>query len=304
VVRDANTRILELIKGKVDLSTMAIKPDQLIALEKYSDRLNIQKQAGLGYTYLAMNLRKPPLSDLLVREAISKAINFQEIIDIKFNGFASLATGMLPNGHWAKNSDLFPIKYAPKEAQRLLKKSGFKLPIKLTIMTTPDRFRQSLSLIYKDQLEKIGIILEVRILEWATLYQNMREGNFDLFSAQWLPVVDPNLFDWVFHSKNIPEPDKAGGNRGGFYDPDIDKWIEEAQVNFNTNIRKKLYQKIEKKLLRELPYIPLWFEDNIAVSSKRLVGFKPDRINSFLPIVKAHIENEIPLNPSLEKGEI
>ncbi|MES2503693.1 MAG: ABC transporter substrate-binding protein [Myxococcota bacterium] len=287
VVRDNNTRLLELVKGKADLSMGNIRPFQLPLLEKYASRIQIQKAPGLGYAYLAMNLRKSPLSDVRVRKAIALGINIDEILNAKFQGLASKATGMLPSGHWAKDSKLMPLRYDPIEAKRLLKETGLKLPIKLTLLASTDRFRQSFSLIYKHQLKQIGIDLDIRIQDWATAFQNIRQGNFDLVSAIWSPVVEPNLFEWVFHSGNIPDADKAGGNRVAFRDGEVDAWIEKAQATFDVAGRKVLYGLIEKRLQASLPYVPLWFEDNIIVSSLRLTGFVPSRQESYLPLLKA-----------------
>ncbi len=290
VVRDGNTRLLELIKGKADLSVGNIRPFQLPALEKYRSQLTVYSVPGLGYMYLAMNLRKKPLSDIRVRRAIAMSLDLELILKAKFGVMATRATGLLPPGHWAKDSGLPLIPYDLVEARKLIKQTGLKLPIKLQIITTPDRFRQSFALIYKQQLQKIGIELDVRIQDYATAFQNIKQGNFDIVSAMWTPVTDPNLFDWVFHSSNIPGADKAGGNRVAFIDAKIDAWIEAAQLNFNPTVRRMLYGKIERRLLESLPYVPLWFEDNITVISSRLKGFIPDREGSFLPLTKAYVE--------------
>ncbi len=290
VVRDGNTRLLELMKGKADLSIGNIRPFQLPVLDKYHSSLKVYSVPGIGYMYLAMNLRRKPLSDIRVRRAIAMSLDLEAILKAKFGVMATRATGLLPPGHWAKDSGIPLIPYDSVGAQKLMKQTGFKLPIKLQIITTPDRFRQSFALIYKDQLSKIGIELDIGIQDYATAYQNIKDGNFDIVSAMWTPVTDPNLFDWVFHSANIPGPDKAGGNRVAFVDSQIDAWIEAAQLNFDPTVRRMLYGKIERRLLEKLPYVPLWFEDNITVVSSRLKGFVPDREGSFLPLTKAYVE--------------
>lgn len=292
VVRDGNSRVLELIKGKADFASGNIKPFQLPALEKYSDRMRIEKTPGLDYMYFAMNLRKPPLSDVRVRRAISMGLNIEPILKAKFKGTASRATGMLPTGHWAKDETLKPLEYNPEKARKLLQETGYQLPLKLTLLVGTDRFRQSIALLYRHQLKKIGIELEVRIADAAVVYQSMRQGQFELFTAIWTPVVEPNLFDWVFHSSRIPSQDKAGGNRGAYIDPELDKMIEQAQMTTNRAERKALYGQIERRLLETLPYIPLWFEDNITVTSRRLVGFVPTRTSSFLPLTRARLERQ------------
>lgn len=293
VVRDSNTRLLELIKGKADFSSGNIKAYQVPVLEKYRDRLQIFQTPGLDYAYLAMNLRRPPLSNIKVRQAIAHALDLDSILKAKFHRMAMRATGLLPEGHWAKDPHLQLLDYHPEKSKKLLQETGLKLPLKLTLLAGTDRFRQSISLIFKQQLKQVGIDVEIRVQDWATTYAQMKQGQFDLYSAIWTPVVEPNLFDWVFHSNRIPSADNAGGNRGAYVDLVLDRLIEQAQESSNISKRSKIYAQIENRLLNTLPYIPLWFEDNITVISKRLVDFKPTRTASFLPLTQAALKEGI-----------
>ena len=127
----------------------------------------------------------------------------------------------------------------------------------------------------------MGIDVEVRVGEWATLYADIKRGNFEMFSAKWTQVVEPDLFHWVFHSASIPGENAAGGNRGAFVDEDVDRWIEEGRTLQDVDARKVPYQKVERRLLETLPYIPLWFEDEIAVVGPRVKGFALNRSGAF-----------------------
>lgn len=130
----------------------------------------------------------------------------------------------------------------------------------------------------------MGIEVHLQVKEWSALYQDMQQGNFELFGAVWTPVVDPELFYWVFHSNSIPSADNAGGNRVSYKNPIVDKWIEQTQIISDINERAKLVYQIENQLAQDLPYIPLWFADEIVVHSKRILNFKPTRTGSLLPL--------------------
>jgi ABC-type transport system substrate-binding protein len=71
----------------------------------------------------------------------------------------------------------------------------------------------------------------------------------------------------------------------------VDAWILEAQSAFKRDRRRILYGLIEKRLLETMPYVPLWFEDNIVVSNRRLKNFVPARGESYLPLVKAYLND-------------
>ncbi len=311
VVRDPTTRLLELIKGKADMAMAgAILPIQLPALDAYRGQLNVYSQPGLGYGYIGMNLRGPrnpsatqeseqdrtrrALAHQDVRRALALAINVDEIIVTKFRGKARRASGMIPDGHWAKASGLRPLPYDPQLAQKLLDRAGFydrgrrkHGRFRLTISATPDRFRQSIALIYAHAFRQIGVDVSVRVQDWASLYQDIKQGNFEMFSAMWTPVLEPDLLHWVFHSENIPSANHGGGNRGSFRDALIDKWTTEARHSDDLLERKRLYQAIEERLQETLPYIPLWFEDDTIVASKRVKGFRQMRSGSLLELMRA-----------------
>ncbi len=105
-----------------------------------------------------------------------------------------------------------------------------------------------------------------------------------------MPVTEPDLYYFVHHSSSIPKGDDSGGNRHGFKNAEIDRLIEEGRTTMAPEQRKLIYQKIERIMLEELPYIPLWNEHRIIVYNKeRLQGFKPDASGSFLGLRKAYL---------------
>lgn len=314
VVKDGTTRLLELMDGKADLLVGDVEPVQLDVIKKRKG-LRIKRQTGLGFSYLAMNLRGPKseaqaastqsdedenarsaraLANVKVRRAIAHALDIDRVIQTKLRGAAQRADGMLPPGHWAKAPGLEPPAYDPKEAERLLDEAGFARRedqgrFSVRMSTTTNRLRRSIALIFAHQLRQVGIDVEVRVGEWATLYADIKRGNFEMFSAKWTPVVEPDLFHWVFHSASIPGVGQAGGNRGAFVDADVDRWIEEGRTLQAPSERKTPYQKVERRLLEKLPYVPLWFEDEIAILGPRVERFDLNRSGALFGLASAKL---------------
>ncbi len=314
VVRNQTTRLLELIDENADLIIGDMSPTA-VDVVKQNAHLAIQTAPGLDYSYMALNLRGPrggdedpekartrrALADVRVRRAIAHALHLDEVIATKLRGAARRATGMLPPGHWAKNEDLTPIPFDPQTARTLLDQAGFPDRgedaggrFSVVINTTPQRLRKSIALLFQDYLRDVGIDAKLRVAEWSTLYQEIRQGNFEMFSAKWTPVVEPDLMHWVFHSSNIPSPDHAGGNRGAYVDHELDRWIDEGRTMSDRKTRAPYYQKAEARLAEALPYVPLWFEDLIAVQHQRLTGFALTRTSSLVPLDAARLG---PLGP-------
>ncbi len=161
---------------------------------------------------------------------------------------------------------------------------------KLTIATTPNRLRQSTAQLFADFLNKVGIEASIRVKDWSALYQDMKQGQFELFSAVWVPVTDPDLYHFVHHSSSIPDDGKAGGNRHGYKNPEIDRLIDEGRITMDAEKRKGIYQEVERKMIEDLPYIPLWNEHRIVVlNSERIKGFEPISTGSLMGLRKAYI---------------
>lgn len=312
VVRDENTRILELMGKKADISDSDFSPVNIAELKK-NPHLEVDQLKGLGYTYLAMNLRDPraedvkgsakyltraALSNKKVRQAIARSIDIDEIIKTVLLNTADRASGLMPNGHWAKDKNLLAIAYDPQTAEKLLDEAGFKrgtdnMRFKVTIATTPNRIKQNTAQLFTDFLRKVGIDASLRIKDWGALYQDMKQGNFEMFIANWVPVTDPDLYYFVHHSSNIPDGEKGGGNRHAYKNPEADRLIELGRVTLDKEKRKTIYQQIERIMLEDLPYIPLWNENRVVVFNRdRVKGFISSSTGSMLGLRNAYIADQ------------
>jgi peptide/nickel transport system substrate-binding protein len=294
VVRDETTRVLELLKGRADLVNNAVSPAVLPLLRK-EPGLRVLERPGTGYAYLGFNLRSGPLADERVRRAVCHLLEVKPVVEHKFHGLAVPATGMLPGTHWAY-SPSGGCRYDPAEAARLLDAAGYGDPdgpggaprLRLSLKVSTDRFRKSVALVLQEQLARGGIAVEVRSLEFGTLFNDIRRGNFEMVTLKWASVIEPDMLRSVYHSKNVPtEENHWGGlNRGALRDAELDALLEEAS-RVGPEERKVLYARAQEMLNALLPYAPLWHESSVAVVSRRLEGFEPSAHNFFSPLAKA-----------------
>ncbi|MFB6350427.1 MAG: ABC transporter substrate-binding protein, partial [Bradymonadaceae bacterium] len=132
------------------------------------------------------------------------------------------STGMLPKSHWMYEGDVRTYPYEPERAKKLLDEAGYPNPdggdtprFRLEFKVSAQKFRKSIAQLIGRHLGRVGIDVRVRSYEWGTFFHDVKSGNFELTSLQWVSVR-PSMYRWIFHSKNIPSPEKrsAGGNRG------------------------------------------------------------------------------------------
>ncbi|MBI3595092.1 MAG: ABC transporter substrate-binding protein [Nitrospirae bacterium] len=283
IIPEDTIREMELQKGSLDFLENALPPDFLPFLEKDS-HFTVFKTEGTTYAYLGLNLQDPILSRKKVRQAMAYAINREIIIDEVLKGLGKPATGLIPASHWAYYGDVEKYAYAPMKAKKLLDEAGLILPpggeprFKLIFKTSQNDLSKRIGEVIQQQFKEVGIQMEIRTYEWGTFYSDIKSGNFQLYSLRWVGIQDPDIYYDLFHSSSIPP---LGANRGHFSNAEIDRLVEEGRVTLDPEKRKIIYEKIQKIISEELPYINLWTFSNVAVLKKGLKGFISDPSGDF-----------------------
>ena len=114
----------------------------------------------------------------------------------------------------------------------------------------------------------MGIQLELRPLELATLFSDVTKGNFQITYQRWVGAnTDPDFFEYAFSSKRVP-PD--GANRGHYRNASIGALTDQIRVEMNQEKRKALCSEVQKILAEDLPYLPMWFNDVVSAHRRSL----------------------------------
>ena len=271
VVPDTTTRALELRKGSADIAINALTSDMVLTLER-DPNLAVLRAPGTVLAYMAFNTRDPILKDERVRQALAYAIDRRPFIEYLQRGFARPASSLLPPESWAYNGDVPSYDHDPARARQLLEQAGYPevngVRFHLTMKSSTEESTRLMAAVLQQQLRQVGIALDIRTFEFATFFSDVTHGLFQLYSLRWIGGnEDPDIFEYVFHSSKFPP---NGANRGYFADPRIDTLIDQARQELDQNTRKHLYAEIQRTLADELPYINLWYFDNVLVHSKRV----------------------------------
>ncbi|HEX9368120.1 MAG TPA: ABC transporter substrate-binding protein [Vicinamibacterales bacterium] len=285
VVPDDTMRGLELRKGAVDLVVNDVAPDIVWQMQR-EGKLQIAIGPGTDYAYIGLNLKDPILQRIEVRKAIGYAIDRDAIVKYLRRGFASTAVGILPPMSWAFQREVFDFRYDPAEARRLLDAAGFPDPdgdgprprLALTLKTsTAEMYRIQAAAIQQD-LARVGIALEVRSQEFATLLGDVVKGNFQMYTAQFVGVTDPDMLRRVFHSAQAPP---NGLNRAHYRNVEVDRLIEQASAMTDDEQRRVLYEQAQTAIARDVPVISLWYKTNVAVFQPGIHGVRLSPIADF-----------------------
>jgi len=123
----------------------------------------------------------------------------------------------------------------------------------------------------QQQLREVGIVLDIRSFESATFFADVTHGAFQLYGLRWVGGnEDPDIF-YVFHSSRFPP---NGSNRGFYSNPRVDTLIDKARREVDPSVRKPLYTEVQGILADELPYVDLWYLDNVLVHTRRVKNIR------------------------------
>jgi peptide/nickel transport system substrate-binding protein len=271
VVPDTTTRALELRKGSADIASNALTSDMILALEK-EPNLEVQHAPGTVLSYLAFNLRDPILRDVRVRHALAYAIDRQPMIQYLWRDFAQPAASILPPQSWACDAEVPKYNYDPEKARQILNSAGYPavngVRFHLTMKTSTEESTRLMVAVMQQQLRDVGIVLDIRTFEFATFLADVTSGAYQMYSLRWIGSnEDPDIFEYAFHSDKFPP---HGANRSFYVNPRLDALINQGRSETGLGRRKAIYDEVQNILATDLPYINLWFLDNVLVHTKRV----------------------------------
>jgi peptide/nickel transport system substrate-binding protein len=281
IVPDATTEALELRKGSGDVAINALTPDTVITLAR-EPSLAVEQAPGTEVQYLGFNLRDPILKDVRVRQAIAFALDRRPMIEYLWRGEAQPARSILPPQSWAFNGDVPTYDHNPEKARELLDAAGYPLihgeRFHITMKTSTTESTRLMAAVMQQQLREVGIILDIRSFEAATFFSDVTHGAFQMYGLRWVGGnEDPDIF-YVFHSSRFPP---NGANRGHYVNAKVDALIDQARREVDPKVRKAIYAELQIILAEELPYIDLWYLDNVLVHNKRVRNLKLNPAGNF-----------------------
>ena len=271
IVPDATTQALELRKGSGDvIINGSFPPDTVVTLQREAS-LAVESAPGTRLAYLGFNLQDPILKDVKVRQAVAYALDRQRMINYLWRGQAQAARSVLPTQSWAYEGKVPAYEHNPDKARALLDAAGYPavngVRFHITMKTSTDENTRLMVAVMQQQLREVGIALDIRSFEFGTFFSDVTHGAFQLYGLRWIGGnEDPDIF-YVFHSSRFPP---NGANRGHYANPKVDALIDRARREVNPAVRKPIYAELQQVLAEDLPYINLWYLDNVLVHNKRV----------------------------------
>lgn len=274
-IPDSNTSFLHLKQNKLDLASLSPMQVSRQLASQFKENYNILTRPSSSYTFLGFNLRKEKFQDIRIRQALSLAINRQELIDILFFSYAKVCNGPFMPNTFAYNSEVLPIAQDIEKAKELLNQAGYneENPLSFEIVTnTGNEIRMNAAQIIQHQLKQVGVNMKIRVMEWqAFLNTVVHPRNFEAILLAWAIPIMPDAYP-LWHSSSS----KLGGfNLVAYENKRVDELIEKALETIDKEDLGRIYKEISKIISDDLPYLFLFIPDSISAVNKKIKNIEP-----------------------------
>ncbi len=274
-VSETSSRRQMIESGEADITTELPSED----VEALKNSKNVVVEVDPSFTNLMgfFNMQKEPLNDIRVRQALSYALPYEDVVEYAMGGYARQSYGAIPEGMWGHSKDLFQYNYDLDKAKELLDEAGIKegeLNLLLTYMTG-DEAEKKMAELFKAELSKIGVELEIRAMPWESQW-DMAMGTDpstqqDIFVMYWwndLSTPYSYLYS-LFHSE-----ESTLFNLSYYNNLEFDELIDGAQAKSATNIEEAEQDFIASQeiLLEDTPALFIYDKSVVWIKSSTLKG--------------------------------
>ncbi len=285
IIPDPTVALLALKKGEID--ELMFAPEQWQTQTDDADfyRLNT-KASGLEwvYFYFCWNIETPFFSDVRVRKAMSYAFNYKEMLDKLLYGLYEPCNGIFHNtSPWVPADHVSePYKQDLDKAEELLDEAGWtdsdsdgirdkmidgrRVKFEFRMLCNNNPLRIAVCNLLRENLDRIGVVCEVRPMEFTVLQEKSRKHEFHAMFAGWGTGTDPDT------SVNIWGTGRMR-NYGNYSNAKVDALFEQGSKEFDREKRRKIYDEIHKILYEDQPYTWLYFRNAFYGFNKELRGY-------------------------------
>ncbi len=197
------------------------------------------------------------------------AIDREQLVRHLLAGRAQLANWIFPRAHWAGAPQLPPIAYDPVRARTVLS----RLP-PITLTTSTDRARLTMARAIAQMLGDAGLTVRIVSLDLGVMLKRLDSGDFHAATLQMPELTEPNILKWFFHPSGVPGEGGEGRNRARYRSERAGQLLDQGSARSERSARQAAYRELAALMMKDLPVIPLWHEDQVAVVSNRARAFQ------------------------------
>ena len=273
--------VQRLITGEADYAS-ALSP---IDIRQIEGRREIKLDPSIvGRWYgLQWQLDRPPFNDPKVRQAVAHAVDRKKIVDIVMSGKAPVAETLTPRGLWWHDPALRGPAHDPARARALLAEAGLANGLQVALSNPQITLLQQVNQLVQEQLKAVGIDVRLEPVAQSDWYPRLVQGAINFSPIRWSQRPDPDgLFSILLQSDGSQNSTK-------YKNPEFDTLLGQARNARALEERQALYRKAEAIMVRDLPYVSLFFSTEYAAMRSSVMNhvWIGDEIPRFREVWKA-----------------
>ena len=277
IVSEAGTQRQMLEAGEIDYAGLVAR-DTVESMEA-NPNVRIVKTQSFNSYLMFFNSGRAPLDDVRVRQALSYAVPYEDLITVGANGLGEQARGPVPTTLWPNDPSLTQYVHDPEKAKTLLAEAGVS-DLKLTLTYASENpLEERFCPLIKEAFAEVGVDVAVEPLLFSQQWEKAKGDaakRQDLFVLLWWPSY-PDGYDnlsAMFRTEEAPS-----WNLAYWYDQEYDDGLSEAYKLSGTDVEqsKQVYIDMQQRLIDEAPAAYLFdaltvtaHQPNLKLSEKAL----------------------------------
>ena len=278
IISDPTVTFQVLKRGELDIAGLTpIQWDRQSNTKVFKNGFNKYSYFRPNYSFIGWNMNKPYFNDKRVRTAMTHLVNRQEILDKILLGLGAIVTNPFYINSPEYDNTIKPYEYNPEQAKKLLEeagwtdsngdgirdKDGVKFEFEFLLPSGSDT-SEKIATVLKEELDKVGIEMNIRKTEWAVFTTRLNERKYDAVTLAWSMGVESDPYQ-IWSSTQAD----SGSNFVGFENDRADELINQARQEFDRNKRIELYNEFANIVHEQQPYTFLFCrKSTVAVSNR------------------------------------
>ncbi|NFO47426.1 ABC transporter substrate-binding protein [Clostridium botulinum] len=265
-------RASELMTGAIDAMD-GLDPNDVDKLKEKN--MTIFSKPGMNINYMAFNCKRAPFNNAKLREALSYAIDRNELVQYLYQGYADPAKTEIPSFIPGFKENVAAYEYNPEKAKEIIAELGLSdLNIHMITYSNPRPYNsvggQKLAEAIQNYFSKVGVTSTIDVYQWTEYKDKTQQGEGDIVFYGWNgDNGDADNFFSLLDSKEI-----AGSlNVARFNNPEVDALLLKGKQTPNGDARNAVYGELQDLLAKQAPWVPISYAKQMAASTPNVKNF-------------------------------
>ncbi|MGW9126930.1 ABC transporter substrate-binding protein [Paenibacillus chitinolyticus] len=274
-VLPAANLVAQLQTGEIHMNSLPVGLIPITEYEKVKALPNVELTTSNPSIPPELFFNTANIGDARVRQAVAYAINRKLIVDQLLKGQGEVIDGGIPSYHPNFNKDIQTYPYDPDKAKKLLQEAKWDInkPIRFLI-PVGNKVREQAADILAQNLQAVGLKVEVQKYDFATLIQKVRKKDFDLTIFNRDFYIEPSSYFTLYKSD-------SASNYYSYNNPKVDELITKGETESDPAKRRQIYNELQAVIHEDVPTLAVYSEKRLLAVSKDVLVGRPRDIGMY-----------------------